>query len=206
MSVVERKEREKARRSDDIVDGAERLIFSRGYGNVSMDDIAKELDLARSTLYLYYRNKEEIYATIALRGGRILTRMFDDCCAIGSDGLEKIKLMLLAIIDFSQAYPGYHTAYCSARIPDSFSPEPGELARIHLAHTRIMIDTIHEGIVDGSLRKTIDPMKTSLTLLSSISSTLMFTSMIEATLRDTSLTHEDLMDYSVAMLIHSIKK
>ena len=205
MSVAERKEKEKKKRSKDIVDGAERLFFSRGYGNVSMDDIAGELELARSTLYLYFRNKEEIYTHIAIRGGELLHRMFDDCSAIGSTGLEKTKLMLLAYIDFSHAYPGYHTAYCSAGVTHS-SSSPDEFIRIHSLNIRMLIDAVTEGIHDGSLRKTIDPVKASFTLLSSLSNILSLPSAMAMNLQDVSIAREELIDYSVSMLIHSIKK
>ncbi|MCC7557829.1 MAG: TetR/AcrR family transcriptional regulator, partial [Methanobacteriaceae archaeon] len=41
MSIVERREREKKKRKNDIINAAERLFFSKGYDNVSMNDIAQ---------------------------------------------------------------------------------------------------------------------------------------------------------------------
>lgn len=75
-SIADRKEREKERRRGEITDAAEKLIFSRGYENVTMDNIARETELARGTLYLYFKNKDDIYIAIAIRGSKILNKMF----------------------------------------------------------------------------------------------------------------------------------
>ncbi len=40
MALADRKEREKEQRQRDIINAAEKLFFSRGYDNVSMNDIA----------------------------------------------------------------------------------------------------------------------------------------------------------------------
>ncbi len=61
MSTADRREREKEKRRNDIIDVAEKLIFSKGYENVTMDDIARETELARGTLYLYFKNKDGAY-------------------------------------------------------------------------------------------------------------------------------------------------
>ena len=43
-----------------IVGAARRLFLQRGFGNVSMDDLAKEADVSRRTLYNQFGSKEEI--------------------------------------------------------------------------------------------------------------------------------------------------
>ena len=54
MGISERRQREKEQRKTEITDAAERLFFSRGYEDVSMDDIAREVDLNKATIYLYF--------------------------------------------------------------------------------------------------------------------------------------------------------
>jgi AcrR family transcriptional regulator len=57
---------EKALRKKNMVAGTARELFAeRGYQQVTMEDIAVSLGMARSTLYDYFRSKEEIlYALI----------------------------------------------------------------------------------------------------------------------------------------------
>ena len=52
MGVSDRRQREKEQRKTKILDAAESLFFSRSYENVSMDEIAREVELNKATLYL----------------------------------------------------------------------------------------------------------------------------------------------------------
>ena len=56
MVTARRKEREKEQRRNEIVDAAEKLFFEKGYEGVSMDDVARDAELAKGTLYLYFKN------------------------------------------------------------------------------------------------------------------------------------------------------
>ncbi|UTB32280.1 MAG: TetR/AcrR family transcriptional regulator [Methanobacterium sp. ERen5] len=75
MSITNWRAREKQQRKDDILDAAEKLFFSKGYDNISMNDIAKEVGLNRATIYLYFDNKEELCLAIVLRGVQILNKL-----------------------------------------------------------------------------------------------------------------------------------
>ena len=58
-------------RQNDIIDAARKLLIDRDFDEVSMDEIAREVGLGKSTLYLYFKNKESLYFAIVLRGIRI---------------------------------------------------------------------------------------------------------------------------------------
>ena len=45
MGVIERREREREQRRNDIIDAAEKVFFSKGRDKTSMDDIAREAEL-----------------------------------------------------------------------------------------------------------------------------------------------------------------
>jgi TetR/AcrR family transcriptional regulator of autoinduction and epiphytic fitness len=60
----------KARRNgsrDAIVAAAERLFLERGFGSVSMDELAEAAGVARRTLYNQFASKEEIFREMLLR-------------------------------------------------------------------------------------------------------------------------------------------
>jgi AcrR family transcriptional regulator len=67
MGIQERKEREKERRRQQIIVAAKRVFSERGFNRATMEDIAKEAELSPGTLYLYFKNKEELYASLSLR-------------------------------------------------------------------------------------------------------------------------------------------
>jgi AcrR family transcriptional regulator len=67
MGIQERKEREKERRRQQIIVAAKRVFSQKGFNKTTMEDIAKEAELSPGTLYLYFKNKEELYASLSLR-------------------------------------------------------------------------------------------------------------------------------------------
>jgi len=58
MSLAEWKEKEREQRQNYIIEAARKLLALKGFNEVSMDEIAREVGLGKSTLYLYFKNKE----------------------------------------------------------------------------------------------------------------------------------------------------
>ncbi len=67
MGIQERKERERERRRQQIIVAAKRVFSDKGFNKATMEDIASEAELSPGTLYLYFKNKEELYASLSLR-------------------------------------------------------------------------------------------------------------------------------------------
>jgi AcrR family transcriptional regulator len=110
MGIPERKQREKERRRNEIVDAAERVFFSQGMENSTMDDVAEESELSKGTLYIYFKSKEDLYLAITKRGLDILTELFEKATGNASSGLEKIYAIGQAYSDFSKIHTDYFQA------------------------------------------------------------------------------------------------
>jgi AcrR family transcriptional regulator len=50
-----------------IIDGARTVFLARGFDAASMGDIAKAAGVSKGTLYVYFKNKEELFASIVLQ-------------------------------------------------------------------------------------------------------------------------------------------
>lgn len=61
MGIKERREREKNERRESILSAAIRVYDKEGYHAITMDKIAEAAELARATLYLYFKTKDEIF-------------------------------------------------------------------------------------------------------------------------------------------------
>src|SRR3569833_4164114 len=90
MGTTERREREKQRRRDDILNTARTLFLDKGFRDTTIDDIARSAELARGTIYLYFENKEEIYATILEEGLDILDNLVRSAHAENVDALTNL--------------------------------------------------------------------------------------------------------------------
>jgi AcrR family transcriptional regulator len=67
MGVKERREREEEARLEAIVAAAERVFMDRGYVQARMDDIAEAAELAKGTIYYYFKSKDAIFVHILER-------------------------------------------------------------------------------------------------------------------------------------------
>src|SRR5580700_5218113 len=59
-----------------IVEAAQRLFLERGFGSVSMDELAEAAGVARRTLYNQFASKEEIFREMLSRVARQLEDAF----------------------------------------------------------------------------------------------------------------------------------
>ncbi len=67
MGIQERKKRERERRRQQIAVAAKKIFSVKGFNKTTMEDIAREAELSAGTLYLYYKNKNELFASLSLR-------------------------------------------------------------------------------------------------------------------------------------------
>jgi AcrR family transcriptional regulator len=167
MGIADRRRREKEQRKTEITDAAERLFFARSYEDVSMDDIAREVELNKATIYLYFKNKETLFATIVLRGIRILKESYTGCMEKEVPGIVKVVLMGQAYYRFSQEYPDYLRLihfYGTERFSRE-NPYAAEIGKGYGTCRRILADAVREGIDDGTIRADLDPFPTSMYLM-----------------------------------------
>lgn len=73
MGVKERRAREGTARLDAILAAAEKVFARDGYQQARMEDIAVTAELAKGTLYYYFKSKDEIFARLLEReSGKVL--------------------------------------------------------------------------------------------------------------------------------------
>lgn len=81
--------------SDLILDAAGRLLARYGYSKMTMDDLAREVGVAKGTLYLHFPSKEEV---VLSRIDRTIERLTAELRAIATsrrDPAAKVREMLV---------------------------------------------------------------------------------------------------------------
>ncbi|MFO7497199.1 MAG: TetR/AcrR family transcriptional regulator [Desulfobacterales bacterium] len=104
MGIQERKERERERRRQQIIVAAKRVFSDKGFSRATMEDIAKEAELSPGTLYLYFKNKDELYASLSIRILHYLLIRLEHVAKEANTGLEarmeSLKKAMLDVYDF----------------------------------------------------------------------------------------------------------
>jgi len=165
MSLAKWKEREREQRQNDIIDAARKLLADKDFNEVSMDKIAGKVGLGKSTLYLYFKNKESLYFAIVLRGIRIWAETIKKEVKKGKTSIERLKLYLNANREFSNKYPDYFKLlYSPTSIKKQFDMEKmnssKEFQEVKELFNEIMfigIDTIQKAKENGEIRPELDP-------------------------------------------------
>jgi AcrR family transcriptional regulator len=172
MSLAEWKEKEREQRQNYIIEAARKLLALKGFNEVSMDEIAREVGLGKSTLYLYFKNKESLYFAVVLRGIRIWVEMVKEEVKKGNTGLEKLTLYGNVNREFSNKYPDYfRLLYSPTSIKKQFdrdkmnsSEEFREVRELFKEIMSIGIDLIQKGIDEGQIRPDVDPTEAAILL------------------------------------------
>jgi AcrR family transcriptional regulator len=67
MGIEERRKLEKKMRRQQIMDAAKNVFASKGFGGATVEDITEKAELSPATLYLYFKNKDELFASLNIR-------------------------------------------------------------------------------------------------------------------------------------------
>jgi AcrR family transcriptional regulator len=108
LSVKERRAREKEELRQEILDAARELFAKEGYENVSMRKIARKIDYSATTIYLYFKDKDELFGSICEETFTKLVKRFEDIVASADDPLEQLRRAGRAYIEFGLSHPNHY--------------------------------------------------------------------------------------------------
>ena len=107
MSTKTRREREKLERKADILTAARNLFWQGGFDKTTMPMIAKAVELATGTLYLYFPSKESIYVELLCEGYELLIEKLDSAIDRGLAPREQAARFIDIFMDFAKQEPNY---------------------------------------------------------------------------------------------------
>ncbi len=100
MGLAERKAREKRQRRETILEAAKKVFTADGFNGATVERIAQEAELSPATLYLYFKNKAELYATLNLRMLAFLCRRLEQVDnEPGLDHFQKVRRLAEVMYD-----------------------------------------------------------------------------------------------------------
>lgn len=93
-----------------ILAAAERLFTAKGVEKTTMDDIAKEAEYSKATLYVYFESKEEIVNAIYLNGMQMLRKRITDALQDEKDWRAAYGKACGAVTRFHEENPATYGA------------------------------------------------------------------------------------------------
>jgi AcrR family transcriptional regulator len=102
MQRLDEKKREK------ILTTAARLFATRPFHQVRLEDLAAEAQVGKGTLYIYFKNKEDLYCSLIHDGFVRLNEQFKLQISEDTPPVDALKRIVRHVVAFAMAYPYFY--------------------------------------------------------------------------------------------------
>ena len=116
MSITDRKERQKLELRKMILDASMKLFIEQGYDNVTIRKIADIIEYSPTTVYLYFKDKDEIFYHLHEQGFTILADINKNLAGIDNP-LTRLHKMGDNYLQFGLENPEYYDIMFIQRAP-----------------------------------------------------------------------------------------
>lgn len=93
MTIEDRREREKQKMKELILQNAARIIVEEGYEKLSIRKIASRIEYSPAIIYHYFSNKNEILSQVMKQGYQNLLTAISDDKAVSAEPGSRLKTM-----------------------------------------------------------------------------------------------------------------
>lgn len=159
MTPEERRAGERRRRRQSILDKAQEIIFQKGFENTTIEDIAVASGYTKRSVYLYFKDREEIFYSVTARGQRIF-KEYLEAAAKDADHGATVERFARALFLFTLENPEFfelimlyelkmHTY--TGGYTDDDSPR-GICQNLSMEYGSIVVEVIRRDIEGGRLK------------------------------------------------------
>jgi TetR/AcrR family transcriptional regulator len=163
MSTKERKLKEKENRKEVILKAAEKVMTANGLYGLSIEAIAEETQLAKGTIYLYFKSKDEILSSLTIKARNQLFNEFQLIEKQKSTAYEKLIQMIRMNYNFYKKFPLYYDLV-SLYEANHKAVETEEMYKSSQNITNLVQRIAEEAKVEGFLNSKIDPLHLTMSL------------------------------------------
>ena len=107
MGTAERRERERMEMKELILQTATKQFERNGYEKMTIRSIASEIEYSPRTIYLYFKDKDELLYAMSIKGFSLFVNKFESVLEI-KDPFERLQALNVAYFEFAFENPGYY--------------------------------------------------------------------------------------------------
>lgn len=192
-----------------ISSAAEKLFLQKGIQNTSMCDIAKEAGYSKATLYVYFKNKEELVGVLVLESMRKLYDYISLALKESDDLRERYKGICYGLVKYRDEYPFYFKTVLETINVDfestHFLPEEKETFTIGEQINDLLADFIRDGMDRGQIRPDLEALPTIFSFWGMLSGLILLASNKETYIeQQMGKSKEEFLDYGFDIIYQAI--
>jgi AcrR family transcriptional regulator len=152
MTISNRKERQKEELRGKILQAARELFMQKGFEDTSIRNIAEKIEYSPTTIYLYFKDKDDIFFALHSEGFTLLNQYFKPLAHV-ADPFERLKAISKAYITFAMENGEFYDLMFIIRSPmkslenDNCKWEEGNRAFQFLVNT--IAECMNQGYFKG---------------------------------------------------------
>ncbi len=132
-----------------ILDAATELFARQGYENTTIADIAQAAGVAVGTVYLYFRNKHEIYASVSIDWVESIARVLQDPAILALPAIDAFLQQAIAqgqlVLFDTQMYAKILFGMVHSVLYECYCIEHGENEELYRERTIEVIERLFFG-------------------------------------------------------------
>lgn len=151
---------------DEIVEISKELLLKDGFSKISMRKIAKRADVTATSIYLYFKNKDELLLALIEESIQNLNRMLVDALDPQAGPIEQLEALAMAYTSYAFDNPQEYEIIYMVR-PEEMPKYPKEKFQQVRKTYEILADIIQRG-KEKELFDVEDPLISAYTLWAQI--------------------------------------
>lgn len=196
---------------DNIIRAARELFSEHGIERTTMDEIARRADYSKSTIYVYFKSKEEIYDHILYENMCYLKKIIEESISESKGFESNFYAICSSLVKFQSQYPLYFESLTGKiEVSDEAMKKIPILKDIFITGdeiNKIIINVLHKGIEENKVQHDIELIPTVFTLWASICGIIFMSYEKEEYIVNLmKKSRKEFLDYSFRMLYKSIIK
>jgi AcrR family transcriptional regulator len=136
-----------------ILDAARKVFARQGFRAAAVDAIAEEAGIAKGTLYLYFKSKDEIYLAALMEDVRSLQAESQRRVGLVKDTRGKLSAYIAVRLEHTERYADFSRIFFSEFSSVSASPASG--SKEFQALLRRSVEALREILQQGLARREI---------------------------------------------------
>ena len=144
-------------RKQQILEAADRVLTAGGMENFTIDRVVEEAEIAKGTIYNYFRSRDELIAEMSLRTVALLHQKFAQAVAAEENTLEKLKAICWANYTVYLDSPERYKLQFLIERPE-FNYKTDQMVSISSSLQKFMYDLVAEGQRNKEIKTTINPV------------------------------------------------